>query len=222
MVGGVYFRAARTVPNDQPVRWIRHAPWKLRGYVDVFLYFPVLRTKVLAQEPLLHTQLFTLPEKTPALPLVPIHRAAWKLRSPRLSIIGSCKCRRAQLAGGPAEAGPHSVPEEDHPTLRHHVRYSHQVPLLDFAGIESVLDLLPGLRVLVQHQLLGEVPPVPLLHQKLLLPLRLGRFSLVIRLRRPEHEHHPRPEPPFQAPTRRGRLGLSIARHGSPCTSSKY
>ncbi len=29
IVGGEDFCGARTVPSDQPKRWIRHAPWKL-------------------------------------------------------------------------------------------------------------------------------------------------------------------------------------------------
>jgi hypothetical protein len=44
-----------------------------------------------------------------------------------------------------------------------HVRDSHQVPLLVFAGIEGILNLLPSVGVLVHHQLLSVVSSVSLL-----------------------------------------------------------
>ena len=76
---------------------------------------------------------------------------------------------REPLLGGPAEAGPGGVPKEDSATRLRYVRHPDEAPLLPFAGVEGVLDLLPSLRVLVQHEFLGEVPPVWLVRHRDLL-----------------------------------------------------
>ncbi len=58
---------------------------------------------------------------------------------------------REPLFGGPAEAGPSSVPEEGNAALLRDVRHPDEVPFLALAGVEGVLDLPPGVHVLVQH-----------------------------------------------------------------------
>src|SRR5215207_3788964 len=64
--------------------------------------------------------------------------------------------RRESSPRGPAEAGPGSIPEENHAALRQHVGDPYQVPFLAFTSIESILYLLPDAPILVQHQFLGK------------------------------------------------------------------
>lgn len=46
--------------------------------------------------------------------------------------------------------------------LRRDVRHPDEAPFFPFASVEGVLDAPPGVRVLLQHQFFGEVPPVGL------------------------------------------------------------
>jgi hypothetical protein len=68
--------------------------------------------------------------------------------------------------GGSTEAGPCSVPEEDHSLLGLYGRDFHQVPLLAFTSIKRVLDLLSSVSALVAHQFLGKVPSMLLLYHE--------------------------------------------------------
>jgi hypothetical protein len=62
-----------------------------------------------------------------------------------------------------AEAGPLGVPEEDNAVPRHHIRHPDEVPLVLVAFIQGALNLLPDIRVLIDHKLLGVVSSVLLL-----------------------------------------------------------
>jgi hypothetical protein len=72
-----------------------------------------------------------------------------------------CPLNLASMAD--AEAGPLSIPEEDYAVPRHHIRHPDEVPLVLVALIQGVLNLLPDIRGLIDHELLGVVSSVLLL-----------------------------------------------------------
>ena len=54
------------------------------------------------------------------------------------------------------------VPEQDYAVLRHDVRHADKVPIVVVAFVESALNLLHNVRVLVHRELLGVVSAVQL------------------------------------------------------------
>ena len=74
------------------------------------------------------------------------------------------------------EAGPRSVPEEDHTLLCGHVRDPKKVSLVPFSGVESVLYLFPPVGCSVDRELLGKKRPW---RWSSMLPLSLGGTTLL-------------------------------------------
>src|SRR5215210_1477716 len=120
------------------------------------------------------------------------------------------------------EAGPFGIPEDDHPTIGQHARYSEEMPLPPIAGVEGLLDLPQTVRVRVQHQLLGVVAPVALLFGHRTFPLSsstVQRDALYAGLPALNHEAAADRTALFTEVSRSGVLRSSVIALGHPLSS---